>query len=82
MNNFSLFYKLAEVPGAASVNLHPAEHLLFCKEFSKMCPSALRVSGPPGPRRVRELWSKPSLERFGDVSAKFYQDSLWGLDFH
>jgi len=40
----------AEVsPGAdRRVNLQPAEHLLFCKQFSKMCPSAFRVSGPPG----------------------------------
>jgi len=30
--------KLAEVPGAARVNLQPAEHLLFCEQFSKMCP--------------------------------------------
>jgi len=32
--------KLAEVPGAARVNMQPAEHLY---------PSGFRVSGPPGP---------------------------------
>jgi len=33
---------LAEVPSAAQVNLQLAEHL-------KMCPTAFRVSSPPGP---------------------------------
>jgi len=39
---------LAEVPGAAWINMQPAEHLLFCK---KMCPWAYGVSSPPGPGR-------------------------------
>jgi len=39
---------LAEVPGADKVNLQPAEYLLFCEQFSKMCSSAFRVSGSDG----------------------------------
>jgi len=35
-----LLLRLAEVPGTARVNLQPAEPLLFCKQFSKMCSSA------------------------------------------
>jgi len=31
------------------VNLQPAEHLLFRKQFSKMFSSAFRVLDPPGP---------------------------------
>jgi len=30
------------------VNLQPADHLLFFKQFSKMYPSAFTVSGPDG----------------------------------
>jgi len=41
-------YIIAKVPGTR-VTLQPAEHLLFFKQFSKMCPSAYRVSCPPGP---------------------------------
>jgi len=37
------------------------EHLLFCKQYPKMCPSAYRVSGSPGLGRGREV---------GDVLAK------------
>jgi len=37
---------IAEVPRAARVDLQPAEHLPFCKEFSKMFPSAFSVLGP------------------------------------
>jgi len=49
LNNFHfIYFKLAEVSGAARINLQPAEQLLFCKHFSKMCPSALRVSDLPG----------------------------------
>jgi len=44
----SFIEKLAEEPGAAWVNLQTAEHFLFCKQFSKMYPSAFRVSGLPG----------------------------------
>jgi len=44
-----LYLKLAETPSAAQVNLQLAKHLLFGKQFSKMCSSAFRVSGPPGP---------------------------------
>jgi len=40
---------LSEVPWTFQVNLQPAEHLLFWKQFSKMCPSAVRISGPPCP---------------------------------
>jgi len=40
------YVTLSEVPGAAWDNLQPAYHLLFCKQCSKMCPSAFRVSGP------------------------------------
>jgi len=46
-----MYLVLAEVPGAARVNLQSAEHLLFCKQFSKMRSSAFRVSGSPGPDR-------------------------------
>jgi len=60
-------YRLAEVPGAAQVNLQPAEHLLFLKQFPKMCPSAFRVSGPqaqmgegvgvkPAPKPFLSIW--------------------------
>jgi len=75
----------AEVPGAARVNLQLAELLLFCKQFSKMCPSAFRVSGPQS-----QGWSRgPRLKLHqnlpwtgGDVHAKYYQDLSSGLDFH
>jgi len=46
----NLFSTLAEVPGAARVNLQAAEHLLFYKEFSKMSPSAFSILGPARPR--------------------------------
>jgi len=46
---FLYLYVLAEVPGAAQVDLQPAVHLLFCIQFSKMSPSAFSVIGPPGP---------------------------------
>jgi len=35
--NHKYIHILAEVPGAAWVNLRPAEHLLYCKQFSKIC---------------------------------------------
>jgi len=41
-----LLMKLAEVPCTAWANLQPAERLLICEEFSKICPSALEVRGP------------------------------------
>jgi len=40
---FKFILQLAGVPGAAWINLQPADHLLFCKQFSKMCPSAFSV---------------------------------------
>jgi len=41
--------QLAEVTGIARVYLQPTGHLLFCKQFSKVCPSAFSILGPPGP---------------------------------
>jgi len=76
-------YRLAEVPGTARVNLQPAEHLLFCKQFSNMCPSAFRVSGTQV-YGLKGLGSKlhQSLPWTGrDVRTKFYQDLCRGLDF-
>jgi len=53
----------AEVPCAARVNLQPAEHLLFCKQFSKMCPFVL-ASESKGDEGARiETAPKPSLDR-------------------
>jgi len=77
--------KLAEVPGAARVNYQPAERILFCKQFSKMCPSTLSILAPPGPgeggRRGSNLHQNlPWTD--GDVPAKFYPDRCRGLDFH
>jgi len=45
-----LYIYMAEVLGAGQVDLQPAEHLLFNKQFPKMCPSALSVLDPPDPR--------------------------------
>jgi len=41
-----IYAVLAEVPGAAQVNLQLAEHLLFCKQYSKICPSAFSILSP------------------------------------
>jgi len=65
----------AEVTGAAQVNLQPAEHLLFCKQFSKMCPSAFSVFGPPGPGGGRgDQACTKTFFPSGDVHAKFHQE--------
>jgi len=40
--------------------LQSAEHLLFCKQFSIMCPSASRVSGPRSPLRTRGMRGRGS----------------------
>jgi len=60
----SIFIKtLAEVPGAARVNLQPAEHL-------KICPSAFKVSsrrGQGGEGAGVKPRPKPSLDRWGCV---------------
>jgi len=45
-NSTSHINRLAEVPGAAQVNLQPAEHFFLCKQFSKMCPSAFSILCP------------------------------------
>jgi len=42
------YFILAEVPGTARVNLQPAEHILFKKEFSKMSSSAFSIFGHGG----------------------------------
>jgi len=72
----------AEVPGAARINLRPAEHLLFCKQFSKMCPSAFRVSGPQGVSEQGSKLHKNLLRTGGDMRAKFYQDPFRSFDSH
>jgi len=66
---------LAEVPGAARVNMQPAEHL---------CPSGFRVSGPPGPGVLGGVSNlHQNLPWTGrNVLAKFHQDQCRGLDFH
>jgi len=81
-----LFYQLAEVPSAARVNLQPAEHHWFCKQFSKMCPSAFRVSVPQGPDGGGGRGQGSNLHQNlpwtgGDVCAKFHQAWCRGLDF-
>jgi len=53
--------QLAEVPGSARVNLQLDEHLLFCKQFSKMWRSAYRGLGPPGPGGC---WGQPCTKTF------------------
>jgi len=60
-----LYVQLAEVPGAASVNLQPAEHIFFYKEFSKMSPSAFSILGPPGPEGRGQTWTKTFLGQVG-----------------
>jgi len=68
-DNIHFYWKLTEVPGAARVNLQHAEHFLFCKQFSKMCPSALRDSDPQRPRVGKgagiKTATKPSLDSWG-----------------
>jgi len=51
LNLLHFYVNLAKVPGADWVNLQPAEHLLFCQQFSKMFPSTFSVLGLPGRRR-------------------------------
>jgi len=73
---------LAEVPGAARVNLQPVEHLLFCNQFTNMCPSAFSILGPPGPRG-RGWWSNLHQNlpwTGGDMLVKFHHDRCRGLD--
>jgi len=64
-------HKLAEVPGAARVNLQPAGQLLFCKQFS-----AFSFLGPPGPGgRGQESNQHQNLPwTGGDMRAKFHHD--------
>jgi len=67
VNLFYIYRRLAEVPGAARVYLPPAKHLLICKQFSKMCPSAFSVLSLPDPEcegvGVKPV-PKPSLDRW------------------
>jgi len=76
----NLFFQLAEVPGAAWINLQPAEHLLFCKQFSKLCPSALSVLGPPGPGGRVNPAPKPFMGRRG-CECKISSRSVQGFGF-
>jgi len=49
-----------------------------------MCPSAFRVSSPPGPGG-EGVGIKPGPKppwKCGDVWAKFHQERCRGLDFH
>jgi len=78
---FLIISLLDEVPGSARVNLQPVEHLLFCKQFSKMFPSAFSILGPGGRGQESNLnQNLPWTVR--DKYAKFHQDWYWGLDFH
>jgi len=71
---------LAEVPGASLANLQPAEHLLFCKQFSKTCPSAFRDSEPLRSEGAGvKTAPKSSLDRCG-CSCKISR-SLQGFGF-
>jgi len=67
--------RLADVPGAAWVYMQPAEHLLFCKQFSKMCLQLLEFQGPM-PKEVRVPGSKLHQNlpwTGGDVRAKLFK---------
>jgi len=62
---------LAEVPGAARVNLQPAEHLLFCKKF------VLQLMGFQAPQAQAEegvgsYWHQNLPWAGGDVCGKFH----------
>jgi len=79
----------AEVPGAAWVSLQPAKHLLFCKQFSKMCPSALSILGLPGPSqaqgwvgRGQTCTIKTFLIQTRVCVQNFIKVQGRGLDFH
>jgi len=72
---------LAEVPGAARVNLRPAEHLLFCNGFQKCILQLLGFQAPQAQMGGVKPAPKPSWTG-GVVCAKFHQDPCWGLDFH
>jgi len=70
----SLYFKLAEVPGAAWVNMQPAEHL---------CPSGFRDSGPQAQGWEGGSNLHQNLPWTGrNVRVKFHQDRCRGLDFH
>jgi len=75
---------LAELPGATWVNLQPAEHLLFGKQFSKICPSAYSVLGHQvqGVRGRGSNLHQNVPWTGGDMHAKFHEDLCRGLDFH
>jgi len=83
----SFILKLAEIPGAALVNLQPVEHLLFCKQFSNMCPSAFSILGPPGPGGEGGRGQGSNMHQNlpwtgGDMLVKFHHVRCRGLDFH
>jgi len=68
----------AEVPGAARVNLQPAEHLKKCvlQLLGFQAPEAQGVRGRESNLGQNLPWTG------GDVCGKFYQDRCRGLDFH
>jgi len=77
------YLRLAELPWAARVNLQPAEHLLFCKQFSKTCPSAYRVQAPQAQSEEgagAKPAPKPSLDSWG-CACKISLRSVQGFGF-
>jgi len=71
----------AEVLGATRVNLQPAEHLLFCNQFSKKSVLQLlefQAQGSEG-AGVKTV-PKPSLDRWGFAS-KILSRSILGFGF-
>jgi len=69
-------------PALARVNLQPAQHILFRKQFSKMCHTAFSVSGHPRPRGLGSKLHQNVPQTGGDGCVKFYQDTCRSLDFH
>jgi len=63
----------AEVPGWTS---------FVFKQFSKMCPSAISILGPPGPGGRGSNLHQNLPWTGGDICAKFHYDRCRGLDFH
>jgi len=62
---WDLYIRLAEVPGAARVNLQHALHILFNKQFTNKFLSAFRVSGSPGVRGQDQNCTKTFLGQVG-----------------
>jgi len=76
MKTNELMILLAEVPGAARVNLKPAEHLLLCKHFfGFQAPQAQMWEGWGSNLHQNLPWTG------GGMRAKFHQDLCRGLDF-